>query len=364
MYSPTHHLSPLRTAIPRHLYEYIVTEARGICAWCRDLTLDELHHIRPVAAGGRNVYSNLIPLCASCHAKVHRYRISPGRLRSAKAHWTEHNLRILRRVFSSDTTRAEQRRRLLAAFDAVSRVEDLRRFRAVLDAQARSGNVFNNLIRVQRHDICHEVDASRNVVVTEYQAFVPQQAYPGRILQIVGPCNRTHGEVAFCARGWVGKCEVDVTCRPRIDEPRLKTYEVTFPRTLSPGTKAAIAFRYQWRGGWRLTDDAYTYDVLAWAEEVNFRLVFPRHIRVDAVETSYVDVSGRQWPNIGRSVLRGSSYTWKGERLPLFSRVIIRHKLLDVHPTAREEIRSRLRTRTRPNLPPGLAPAARPGDSP
>ena len=32
----------------------------------------QLHHILPIARGGMSTLDNLIPLCPSCHAKIHK----------------------------------------------------------------------------------------------------------------------------------------------------------------------------------------------------------------------------------------------------------------------------------------------------
>jgi 5-methylcytosine-specific restriction endonuclease McrA len=54
---------PLRSAIVR---------ARGVCHDCqgrfdpKDL---DAHHIRPARLGGPDTFSNLVALCASCHAR-------------------------------------------------------------------------------------------------------------------------------------------------------------------------------------------------------------------------------------------------------------------------------------------------------
>ena len=42
------------------------------CARCRRRRKLELHHIIPLASGGRNVIRNVRPLCKSCHIKTHR----------------------------------------------------------------------------------------------------------------------------------------------------------------------------------------------------------------------------------------------------------------------------------------------------
>ena len=56
--------------------EYIV--AFPFCQMCRKygklVRAEEVHHIKPLAEGGTNNFSNLISLCHRCHAKVHAER--------------------------------------------------------------------------------------------------------------------------------------------------------------------------------------------------------------------------------------------------------------------------------------------------
>jgi 5-methylcytosine-specific restriction endonuclease McrA len=39
---------------------------RGLCAYC-DAPAEHLDHIKPIARGGRDVLSNVIPACAACN---------------------------------------------------------------------------------------------------------------------------------------------------------------------------------------------------------------------------------------------------------------------------------------------------------
>lgn len=56
--------------------EYIVSHP--FCEICRKhgkvVRADEVHHIKPLAEGGTNSFSNLISLCHRCHASVHAKR--------------------------------------------------------------------------------------------------------------------------------------------------------------------------------------------------------------------------------------------------------------------------------------------------
>ena len=56
--------------------EYIITVP--FCEMCRKygklVRAVEVHHIRPLAEGGSNDFTNLISLCRRCHAKIHADR--------------------------------------------------------------------------------------------------------------------------------------------------------------------------------------------------------------------------------------------------------------------------------------------------
>ena len=42
------------------------------CARCRRSRKIELHHIKPLADGGKNTIRNVLPLCGPCHKRTHR----------------------------------------------------------------------------------------------------------------------------------------------------------------------------------------------------------------------------------------------------------------------------------------------------
>lgn len=44
------------------------------CCNCGSTKMVELHHIVPLIAGGRDIRSNMVPLCTECHAKAHGWK--------------------------------------------------------------------------------------------------------------------------------------------------------------------------------------------------------------------------------------------------------------------------------------------------
>jgi len=66
----------VRRPISPRTRQTILTEAGYKCGnpKCAEITLD-VHHIEPVESGGSNDESNLIALCANCHARITRNSI-------------------------------------------------------------------------------------------------------------------------------------------------------------------------------------------------------------------------------------------------------------------------------------------------
>lgn len=42
-----------------------------VCVNCGDDSEIEYHHVVPLGCGGTNNFSNIVPLCATCHMKIH-----------------------------------------------------------------------------------------------------------------------------------------------------------------------------------------------------------------------------------------------------------------------------------------------------
>ena len=66
-----------RKKIPRQTKIDVLTEAGYRCAvpTCRTILALDLHHIEEVSEGGGNSADNLIALCPTCHALLHRGEI-------------------------------------------------------------------------------------------------------------------------------------------------------------------------------------------------------------------------------------------------------------------------------------------------
>ena len=61
-----------RQSITRSQKSAVRIIQKGRCKDCRDpLTVEEFHHVIPVAKGGKSITRNLVALCPGCHRKRH-----------------------------------------------------------------------------------------------------------------------------------------------------------------------------------------------------------------------------------------------------------------------------------------------------
>ena len=79
-----------RKAIPKAVRDRLLVEAMHRCCLCpehHDVT--DLHHIVPISEDGPNTEDNLMVVCPTCHAKIHRIRnrYSHEQLRMYKERW-------------------------------------------------------------------------------------------------------------------------------------------------------------------------------------------------------------------------------------------------------------------------------------
>lgn len=58
--------------------EMLVKELGSKCANCGSEEFIEYHHIVPIVYGGTNKLTNIVPLCADCHAKAHKKSNAEG----------------------------------------------------------------------------------------------------------------------------------------------------------------------------------------------------------------------------------------------------------------------------------------------
>lgn len=62
-------MSEIREEFNRHIRNDFIKE-HPLCQYCGKQA-EQVHHLIPIAKGGDNRQSNLIPLCTECHCLVH-----------------------------------------------------------------------------------------------------------------------------------------------------------------------------------------------------------------------------------------------------------------------------------------------------
>ena len=55
----------------RRLRKYIIARDGGRCQRCGSGKSIQAHHVVPLAAGGKDIGSNLRAICAGCHEAIH-----------------------------------------------------------------------------------------------------------------------------------------------------------------------------------------------------------------------------------------------------------------------------------------------------
>jgi len=81
-----------RKAIPQNIKDKLLVDAMHRCCLCpqhEDIT--DLHHIVPISENGPNTEDNLMVVCPTCHAKIHRIRrmYTVTQLRMYKESWVK-----------------------------------------------------------------------------------------------------------------------------------------------------------------------------------------------------------------------------------------------------------------------------------
>jgi len=314
-----------RTTISRPLYQYLITESRGICNYCHRTTIDEVHHIIPVEDGGSNDYNNLIALCGSCHSKIHKTRYSPNKLKVAKERWIRECCNVISKIIANAESETDRIRHLFDSFDAVGNIVEFKGFNKRLELLQERGAIFQNLFRVHDHSIIIDVDDTGSAKVKERQRWSSFVPFHKREYHIEGSTSCETSKVAFTATAQRGSQLLDIRINANIDHPTYKTFTVQFSDTIPADQPVTVTIEYCWPNVWNLSNDRYTYDVFGWAERVEYIMRFPSDTRVKAITDLYVDILGSEWNSIGKAELNENYFRWIGTRLPLFSSVIINY---------------------------------------
>ena len=79
-----------RKTIPKDVRNKVLVDAMHRCCLCpAHEDIIDLHHIVPISEDGPNTEENLMAVCPTCHAKIHRLRkrYSVEQLRMYKERW-------------------------------------------------------------------------------------------------------------------------------------------------------------------------------------------------------------------------------------------------------------------------------------
>lgn len=81
-----------RTKIPKAVRDKVLVDAMHRCCLCPEHhDIIDLHHLEQISEGGPNTEDNLMAICPTCHAKIHRIRnrYTPDQLRMYKERWVQ-----------------------------------------------------------------------------------------------------------------------------------------------------------------------------------------------------------------------------------------------------------------------------------
>jgi hypothetical protein len=81
-----------RKPIPKAVRDQVLVAAMHRCCLCPEHhDVVDLHHIVQISEGGPNTEDNLMAVCPTCHAKIHRIRsrYSEAQLRMYRERWVE-----------------------------------------------------------------------------------------------------------------------------------------------------------------------------------------------------------------------------------------------------------------------------------
>jgi hypothetical protein len=114
------------------------------------------------------------------------------------------------------------------------------------------------------------------------------------------------------------------------DSPRAKVVRIAWDRSVRQSDTLCLEWRYLWPATWSLVNDVYTYDVLGWLDNLEYRFVLPPSWRVTRISTSLIDIFGRKWDGCGEVDIRANAFILRAKRLPMFCSVVVTHRAVKV----------------------------------
>lgn len=330
-----------RKNVPQAICRLLYVECRGKCCLCHETPIQEIHHIVPVSSGGSNAPENLAPVCASCHKRIHSSSEYPlERVKNEKESWIGNSREILFSIITSGLS-AEELIRELQNFYRPKDPAQVAEFRKRLLHYVRSPYLFNNFVNIRRHWIRKDVDDSGDCWTWEEQTFRPFFSLDMRTIPFNGISPVKLETTRFKVRLILDNKQVTPQWQCAVDDPNFKLVAVMLPRAISPNEHCTMRYEYFWPSTWELPQDIYTYDVLAWIEEVEYKFSMSKRWLIESVETAGLDVLGYSWESVGEVSLEGPSFRWSANRLPLFTSCTLTHRAVGPSEAAHTNKKSR-----------------------
>lgn len=319
----------VRKKIPQALYRALVIEARGLCSLCHELPIQEIHHIVPVAEGGDNDYSNLIPICASCHSKVHSFGIKKDRLFEEKQLWTTQNEKIISQIIMKHESLSDTLHALTNSFSTLTNTSEYDLFQGRLRKLLSDNVVFENFARIKKHEINKIVDEKADCWTDESMKISTLLKTKSRTMHIRGDGHTFAEQAQFSAFAMINKKNIDCNVTLTRDDPTFKSYKIIFDNTILKNKSFDLSFRYCWCNTWDFYKDFYSYDILSWVDLLSYHFKLPNKYLITNAKGFLIDILGREWEDYGYCSWENSSFDWEIKKPPLFCTAVVRYDAIE-----------------------------------
>lgn len=319
----------MRKNIPQALYRSLVIEARGLCSLCHELPIQQIHHIIRVSEGGANEYENLIPICATCHSKIHRLGIEKSRLFKEKALWAKHNEEILSQIIKQHTNLTETMHALTRSFSTLTIGTEYDFFQERLNKLLSDSVVFQNFARIKTHKIKKVVTKKADCWTDENMQISPIVKMNCRTMHIRGDGITSAKQIEFSANAAINKKPIDCNVLLTRDDPTFKSFKISFGNMIMENQTLDLSFRYYWCNTWNFLSDYYSYDVLSWVDSLSYDFFLPNQYKIINVEGFLIDLFGHEWKDFGYCTWDKSRFQWKIKKPPIFCSAVVRYNAVE-----------------------------------
>ncbi len=133
-------------------------------------------------------------------------------------------------------------------------------------------------------------------------------------------------DIKFTANVTINKEKVNSKIVLLYDSPTNKSFQINWLKTYPSEANIEIEMEYFWKKTWNLTSDFYSYDVLAWLNEIKYEFTLPKSIKIKTVESTIIDIFNREWGFYGETIINDCKFEWIGKNAPLFSTIILKYE--------------------------------------